>query len=182
MTKENMPEWAKNLKEWGEGMERKYGGHSHSNDKEADSSQPASNNKRCRPKDTRPEWEKRYNPVGDIVGQFISYLIITYIPIYFPGFFLTGWSAVYTVLIYSIIVHVVVDLFLVILRAKPFYYLGQVITNIATIVATVTMVTLFPFNFPGTVGSIVQFALWIVIVILSIVTFFDFLKIFSPEC
>lgn len=169
MKKEYKPEWAKRLEDWGKRMDDKYG----------DSTKCDS----CgvNDKGEKQGWEKRYNPVGDIFGQFISYLLITYIPVYFPGFFSSAYSALYIVLIYSIVIHVAVDIVLIFLRSKPFYYLGQVITNITSIAAMIVMVTIFPFNFPGTVGDIVQFALWIAIGIVSLVTVFDFLKIFSPS-
>jgi len=159
-------------------MEERYGsGSGYSSNKseksKVGSSRECSNNKR--------DWKKNFSPVGDIFGLLISYLIITYAPAYFPGFFLEGWSAVYIVIIFSIIIHVAVDLILLVLQYRPFYYLGQVITGIAGIISMMVMVTIFPFNFPGNIGAIVQFALWIAIVIVAICTIFDFLKIFTPE-
>jgi len=172
MSKENMPKWAKKLEDWGKEMEKKYGGKSGESSFSATGEQSqCSNNK--------SEW-KRQNPVGEIFGQLISYFMLTYIPPYFPGFFLEGWSVVYTVSVFAIIIHVAVNLLQIVLTARPFYQLGKVIMELTGIVSMAVMVTIFPFNFPGNIGIIVQFALWIAIVILAIVTLFDFLKIFSP--
>jgi len=182
MTKEYKPEWAKNLEDWGKRMEDRYGSKS--------SSRPCSNdNGGCKGSDPaqgptlqdKPSWKKNFSPLGDIFGQLISYFVVTYAPAYFPNFFLEGWSAVYIVIIFSIIIHVAVDLILILLQYRPFYYLGQVIRDIAGVISMVVMVTIFPFNFPGNIGAIVQFALWIAIVIVAICIIFDFLKIFIPE-
>ena len=188
MAKENMPEWAKRLENWGKRMEARYGNKSEKScySEQSEESRPGSfagaqdDKNKTQTYGTYRRW-KRQNPIGDMFGQLVSYLIFTYIPPYFPGFFLSGWSAVYTVIVFSILIHVAVDLLLIILTAKPFYYLGQVVTNIAGIVSMIVMVTIFPFNFPETVGNIIQFVLWFVIAILAIVTVFDFLKIFSPD-
>jgi len=173
---EYKPEWVKKLETLGEDLEKKYGSsRSDSNDKESECH--TDNCEEVR----KPEWRKYGNPPGDLFGQLISYLVITYVPAYFPDFFQTGWSAVYPVLLYVILIHVVVDFIQILIKARPIYYLGQVITNIASVVSMVVIVTIFPFNFPGNVDIIVQFGLWIAIAVVSIVSFFEFFKIFGLD-
>lgn len=162
MTKDSTPEWAKRLEAWGREMETKYG----------DSSKNKADGKR--------DW-KRENPGSTIVSNIISYLLITYVPPYFPGFFLEGWSAVRAVIVSVILVNIAVGVILLIAPVRPIYHLGHVIMEIAGVVSMVTIVTIFPFNFPGTIGHIVQFGLWVAIAVVSIVAFFEFLKIFGGD-
>ena len=182
MTSEYKPEWAKRLESWGKEMERKYGSGGSSRCCSGSSEETRTENldSSCGQNDMgKAGWRKNSNPVGDLFGQLISYLVITYVPAYFPGFFQAGWAAVYTVFLYVILVHVAVDVVQIFIKARPIYFLGRIITNVASLVSMVVMVTIFPFNFPGNVGVIVQFGLWIAIAIVSIVTFFEFFKIFS---
>ena len=165
MTKEYKPEWVKNLEDWGKKTEEKF-----------DKAECNADDKKIHKK---PAWEKNTESIGDLFGQFICYLLITYIPPRFPGFFLSGWSAVYTVALCVIVINVIVDIITLLIKAKPIYYLGQVVTNAASVVSMIVVVSIFPFNFPGNIGVIVQFALWIAIVVVFIVTFFDFFKIFT---
>lgn len=185
MAKEYKPEWVKNIEDWGKRMEEKYDSKNTCHSEYSEESRPGSFDNYQDDKESvkikKPYWERNLNPVGDLVGQLISYLIATYVPPYFPGFFTTGWSAVYIVIVYSILVHVAVDVVRIFIKSRPVYYLGQVVTNIAGIVSMIVMVTIFPFNFPGNIGSIAQFALWVVIVIVSIVTIFDFFNIFGRD-
>lgn len=159
--------WEKKAEDWAKKVEEKFSGKEQGECEKAE--------------DVRPKWQKNYNPAGDLVGQGISYLIITYAPVYFASFFLTGWTAVYTVIFYSILVHVVVDVISIFLKARPFYYLGRVVANIAGVISMVVMVTIFPFSFPGSVGGIVQFALWVAIAIVAVVTLFEFVNIFGSD-
>lgn len=177
---EYKPEWAEKLEAWGRKMEEKYGSGDSGSCCAPDKDEKDCNADICND-EKKPVWQKNSNPVGDLFGQFISYLVITYVPAYFPNFFQTSWSAVYTVFLYVILVHVAVDVVQLFIKARPIYYLGQVVTNIASIVSMVVMVTIFPFNFPGNIGIIVQFGLWIAIGIVSIVAFFDFFKIFGQD-
>ncbi len=180
MTKDYEPKWAKRLEDWGKEIEAKCSRCSSGEKSEPkDSSRHDSNNKV--EKDSRPKWQRENNPVGEIVGNIISYFIVTYVPAYFPGFFLEGFSAVRTVILLSIAIHILVSLVLLILPLRPLYYLGHTIMNIAGLASMVVMVTIFPFNFSGTIGTIVQFALWVAIVIVAIVTIFEFLNIFGND-
>jgi hypothetical protein len=185
MKRTDTPEWAQRFEDWGKRMEAKYGSSNSSNDSahEKSEQEPLSNSSADsqEAKAYVPQWRRDRHPLGDIFGQFISFLIITYAPRYFPDFFQPGYAAVYTILLISIFVHVAVDLVQFVFNSKPIYYLGQVITNIAGVISMIVMVSIFPFNFPGTLGTIVQFALWIAIVIVSIVTVFQFFQIFAPD-
>lgn len=162
MSKNSQPEWAKRLEDWGHEMEAKYGNHAKTSPEKV------------------AEW-KRENPGSTIISNIISYLLVTYVPPYFPGFFLTGFSAVRAVIVAVVLVNIAVSVVLLVIPLRPVYHLGHVIMELAAVVSMVTMVTIFPFNFPGTIGHIVQFGLWIAIVVVSIVAFFEFLKIFGDN-
>jgi hypothetical protein len=195
MAKDYEPEWAKKMEEWGKEMEAKYGRHfdrAHSHPREdgdlGDSSQQASNNKEhythhehTWPGDTRPRWQRRNNPVGDIVGNIISYFIVTYVPQYFPGFFLPGFSAVRIVIILSIVVHIAVSFVLIFLPVRPLFYFGHTIMDLASLVSMVVTVTIFPFNISGSLSHIIQLVIWVIIVIVAVVTLFEFLNIFGDD-
>jgi len=195
MTEPYKPEWAKRLEEWGKGMEAKYGRRSvhpsNSSPEEwnsDDSFQQTPSDKEHYThhahrwsKDPSPSWQRQNNPVGTIVGDIISYFIITYAPLYFPTFFLSGYSAVRIVIILSILVHISVSLVLLIIPIRPLYYLGHTIMNLAGLTSMVVMVSIFPFNVPYGLGYIVQIALWIAIAIVAIVTLFEFLNIFGSD-
>jgi hypothetical protein len=181
MTTDKKPEWAKRLEDWGKEMEKRFSPKSCPPSEGGQAPSPNDTNENISGeavKVDKSSWKRNNNPVGDIIGQLISYLVITYVPTYFPDFFLTGWSVVYGIIVYSIIIHVAVDIFLIVFNSRPIYYLGQVITNLAAVVSMLVMVTIFPFNFIGNIGYLVQLGLWIAIIVVSIVTLVDFLKIF----
>ena len=188
MTEPYKPEWAKRLEEWGKEMEAKYGRHSRRHPEPGEGTRTENLDSSCGQNDGnkkwhegRPGWQRQNNPVGEIVGNIISYFIITYAPLYFPTFFLPGYSAVRTVIILSILVHIGVSFVLLILPIRPLYYLGHTIMNLAGLTSMVVMVSIFPFNVPYGLGYIVQIALWIAIAIVAIVTLFEFLNIFGSD-
>jgi len=189
MAQEYKPEWAKRVEEWGKEMEKKYGDHHHrhpepgegTRTENLDSSCGQNDENKSRPKDNRPRWQRQNNPIGEIVGNIISYFIVTYAPIYFPGFFLDGYPAVRTVIVLSVIVHIATSLVILILPIRPVFYLGRTVLSLAGLVSLAVMATIFPFNIPYGLGHIAQFALWIVFVIVAIVTLFEFLNIFSAD-
>ena len=106
---------------------------------------------------------------------------MTYAPLYFPSFFLEGYSAVRIIIILSIIVHIIVSFLVLVIPVRSFHYLGRTITNIASVISMIVMVTIFPFNISTGLSHLIQFAFWIIIAILSAVTLFDFLNIFGSD-
>lgn len=149
MTKEkDMPKWASDLKDWGEGMEKKYG--------------------------KRPRNERKENFISGIIGGVIAIFLLLYLPQFFPSFFQPGFIVVQYVAIVVTIIQIFCYMLLLAFSAKWFYRLGQALINALSVVSLVTMIVLFPFNMPSGLSIIVRFALSLVTVIVAITVPFYF--------
>lgn len=149
-----MPEWAKNLEDWGKRMDEKFSQKDKKEKKE----------KKAKPH----KWEKRGEFFGDFVGNLIGLFIVNYAPNWFPGFFTESYSAVLAVFNVVIIVTAVIYLLLMAFSNKWFYLLSMAVVNALAIVSVTTMLAIFPFNVPYGMETLVRFGMIVATVIVGI--------------
>lgn len=134
------PEWAQKIEEWGKQVEAKF-----------DRKRPE--------KQKKPKHERKSEFLGSIFGNFIALLIVNAAPNYFPGFFTDSYPAALWVMNTVLIITIFVTAILLIFSPKWFYLLAQAAMNAISVVSIVVLVSLFPFNIPFGLSTIVRFAL-----------------------
>lgn len=143
------PEWAQKIEDWGRQVEAKF-------------------DRKAPEKQKKPKHERKSEFLGSIFGNFIALLVVNAAPGYFPGFFTDSYPAALWVMNTVLVITIFVTAILLVFSPKWFYLLAQAAMNAISVVSIVVLVSLFPFNIPFGLSTVVRFALTILAVIVAI--------------
>jgi hypothetical protein len=119
-------------------------------------------------KKRRMPWEKRGDFFGSLFGYLIILAVANLLPKILPHFFTDSYPALLWVINVGFFFDILVTVILIFFSFKLTYYIARLVTSITSIIISIVMITIFPFDFSTFFEVVFKLGIYLSIVVSGI--------------